>query len=270
MKRINHRLRVAAPLLAAALAFVVGNAHATPAINGAHITPRVFNDCPSSTFTPVNAYPGLIRFTDENLQCFGFANLHAWSFSSDLGASDAAFQNGDAFAFSAHLTLNGTGNGEAGLRISPWWSPYADGHFNCRVPDGEIACFGGRLPFYSFTANYGVLFAKNTSTRLEIIYLPNGLSSSNPATIQYNLGIGANNYTSGVLAFDQGNPAEDPPHGQWGILTPAWAGGFMLARLDGGNPDANLNATWNDILFQDLSVVPTTNTSWGKIKALYR
>ena len=268
MKRIDHRLRVAAPLLAAALAFVVSNAHATPPINGAHITPRVFNDCPASVFTSVNAYPGLIRFDDAIFPlCAGFANLHAWSFSSDGGASDATFQNSDAFAFSAVLTVNGPGDGEAGLRISPWWSPFADGHFNCRVPDGEIACFGGRLPFYNFSANYGVLFTKATPVRQEIIYLPNGLSSSNPATIQYNLTIGSSSYTSGVLNFDQGNPAEDPPHGQWGILQPAWAGGYMLDRI---SPDAHLNATWNDIVFQDLTPVPTQNTTWGKLKAIYR
>jgi hypothetical protein len=269
MKRIDHQ-RVAAPLLAAALAFVVSNAHATPLINGAHITPRIYNDCPVSTFTYVNGYPGIVYLSDAVPgACAGYANQHAWSFSSDLGASDAAFQNSDAFAFSAVMTLNGTGDGEAGLRISPWWSPFVDGHFNCRVPDGEIACFGGRLPFYSFTANYGVLFTKATPVRLEIIYLPNGLSSSSPATIQYNLNIGSSSYTSGVLSFDQGNPAEDPPHGQWGILNPAWAGGYMLDKLGNGN-DVTLNAQWNDILFQDLTPVPTQNTSWGKIKALYR
>jgi hypothetical protein len=270
MKRIDH-LRVAAPLLAAALAFVVSNAHATPPINGVHITPRVFNDCPISVFSATNLYPGLVKLDDSPSGfCVGFANLHAWSFSSDGGASDAAFQNSDAFAFSSTMVLDGTDpNGEAGLRISPWWSPFADGHFNCRVPDGEIACFGGRLPFYSFTANYGVLYTRGTPARLEIIYLPNGLSSSSPATIQYNLTIGASNYTSGVLNFDQGNPAEDPPHGQWGILNPAWAGGYMLDQVGSGH-DAELSASFFDILFQDLTPVPTQNTTWGKLKAIYR
>ena len=57
--------------------------------------------------------------------------------------------------FSADVTLSGTGDGEAGLQISPWWSPNVDGRFNVRTPDGEVACFGGRLPFYSFTGDQG-------------------------------------------------------------------------------------------------------------------
>jgi len=62
----------------------------------------------------------------------------------------------------------GTGNGEIGLRLSPWWSPDVDGVFMLNTASGEIACFGGRLPFYSFTGNHGQTYVKGTSVTLSI------------------------------------------------------------------------------------------------------
>jgi hypothetical protein len=264
MKRIGYSL-----LALAAVAVTANLAAATTAPNGAVIVTRIYNDCPSSILSTTNAYPGLIDIHDSNLQCVGFANRHAWSFSADGGATAEEFKNRDAFSFAATVVLGGSGNGESGLRLSPWWSPDNDGSFNIRTPDGEIACFGGRLPFYSFTASQGITYAKGTPIRLSIDYNPHDVSAIDPATIIYTVQIGANSYSSGPLAFDHGNPSEDPPHGVWGILNTARAGGHLQALLGGiGNP-VDVDATWTDITFE-AGPTPAAKSTWGKLKADYR
>jgi hypothetical protein len=233
MKRIRYY--VAAALAIAAFASVASIASATPSVNGAVLALRVFNDCPSSTVTSNNNYPSLINVTDSNIDCLGFANRHCWDFSSDGGATTTQLANNDQFSFCATLVLDGTGGGEAGLSLQPWWAQYTDGQFMCNSKTGEIACFGGRLPFYSFTVNQGLTYVKGTAITLSMDYKTNSLSSASPATITYNITYNSNNYTSGPLAFDEGNTAEDPPHGLWGCLTPAWAGGYSMFYL----PDSN-------------------------------
>jgi len=266
MKRIGYSLLPALAL--ATLAFTANHAAATTAPNAAKITLRIYNDCPSSTISTTNLYPALIDIHDSNLSCFGFANRHSWSFSADGGATAENFRNRDMFSYSATVVLGGSGDGESGLRLSPWYSQENDGSFNIRTPDGEIACFGGRLPFYSFTANYGILYAKGSPIRLMIDYNPHDVSAIDPATIIYTVQIGANTYSSGPLAFDHGNPTEDPPYGVWGILNDAHAGGHLQARLGNGNP-VDVDATWNDILFE-AGPTATVSKSWGKLKADYR
>lgn len=266
MKRIGYSILPALAL--ATLAVTANFAAATTPPNGAVITTRIYNDCPSSTLTTFNGYPALIQIHDANLGCFGFANRHAWSFSADGGATPEDLKNRDEFSFCATINIDGSGNGEAGLRLSPWWSLDNDGSFNLKTSDGEIACFGGRLPFYSFTAAYGVTYVKGTTVTLRIDYLPHDVSAIDPAQIIYTLTQGVNTYSSGPINFDHGNPAEDPPHGVWGILTPARAGGHIQALLGNGN-QVDLAATWRDICFEAGPTASKAET-WGKIKANYR
>jgi hypothetical protein len=103
MKRIRYN--VAATLALAALTFAVAPAFATPAINSANFHLRVFNDCPGSTLSLANAYPAFICINDENVDCFGFANMHVWSFSADGGATPADFANEDKYVFSADMVI---------------------------------------------------------------------------------------------------------------------------------------------------------------------
>jgi hypothetical protein len=266
MKRIGYSLLSAFAL--ATIALTANLASATTPPNGAVITTRIYNDCPSSTLSSTNLYPALINIHDANLTCFGFANRHAWSFSADGGATPEAFRNRDEFSFAATVQIDGSSNGESGLRLSPWYSPDNDGSFNIRTPDGEIACFGGRLPFYSFTASQGISYAKGTPIRLQIDYMPNDVSATNPGTIVYTVKLGVNTYVSPVLAFDHANPAEDPPHGVWGILNDARAGGHIQALLGNGN-DVDLQSTWTDITFE-AGPTAVRGTTWGKIKSDYR
>lgn len=261
-----------ATLVVAATILTPGGAGATnPVVNGAVINERIFNDCPTSILTTSNNYPGSILIDDQVLDCGGFANLHNWRFSEDGGATAAVFNNDSAFKFSANLTISGTAEGEAGLQISPWWSQDVDGRFNVRTTDGEIACFGGRLPFYSFTADQGVTYTKGTTIRMSATYLPNGLSMASPATVEYELLYNNTLYTSGELPFDEGNPNEDPPYGLWGMLNDGRVGGHFQAFLQGGNPNAGLTAEWTEIKFLDLkSPISVEETSFGRVKASYR
>jgi hypothetical protein len=212
----------------------------------------VFNDCPSSTVTAVNQYPSLISIQDSELDCFGFANLHVWTLSED-GVNEGVFDNPAHFRLACDFKIEGDGNGEGGLRVSPWWSHYTDGLFNVRSTDGEIACFGGRLPFYTFTGAFGLHYTKGDVIRLEVIYEPHSLSSALPATIEYRVTYKGTSYTSGPLAFDQGNPAEDPPHGLWGMLNDARVGGHFKAFLGQGTP-VMAKATFSNIVFSTTPV----------------
>lgn len=233
----------------AVLAIAAGAALASPQINGAVITPRIFNDDADSVFTSVNNYATEVTMTDSHVDGDGvggeWANLHIWRLSDNGGTSAAVFNNGDSFRLSTNLTISG--NGEAGLSLAPWWSHDVDGRFNLRTSDGEVAIFGGRLPFYSFTASNGVHYVAGTTVSIGMEYHANGLSAGDPGTIEYFYDDGSNLYTSGMLAFSEGNPAEDPPYGLWGILNDARVGGYMQAFISQGNPDNGLSASWTHI-----------------------
>lgn len=232
----------------------------TPNPNSAVVKTRIFNDCPLSTVTVVNNYPSLISIEDTQLACSGFANLHNWSFSTD-GTTAAQFPNDSDFRMSADLQITGTGKGEAGLRLSPWFSQDVDGRFNIRTEDGEIACFGGRLPFFSFTSTYGLHYVKGDPIHLEITFKPHGLSASSPGTIEYQLTYQGATYGSGELNLDSGNTSEDPPHGLWGLLNFAAAGGYFQPRLESGNFNNGLKATFTNIRFVICPIEPNPSTA---------
>lgn len=253
----------------AALVALAATASATPNPNAAIVLTRLYNDCPISVVNSTNAYPGLVEISDSwDGLCVGFANGHVWNFSADGGATSADLGNNGNYRFAATVTLTGNGTLEGGIHIAPWWNNM-DGRFQARIPDGEVACFGGRLPFYSFTANNGVVYAAGTAIRFTIEYHANGLSMASPASIQYTCQYGPNTFSSPVLLFDEGNTAEDPPHGLWGSLDPSLAGG--VAQVNNGSNGSGYDAKWQDITFDCLDcAVPTKSTTWGRVKTLYR
>lgn len=239
-------------LLAVTLVTALGvavEAVAAPTVTTTVLNTRVFNDDAGSTLATINNYPSQVQF-DDTMTATGFANLHNFHLASDF-ITEAVFNNGDSFDFSADLTISGTGTGEAGLQIAPWWSQNVDGRFNVRTSDGEIAVFGGRLPFYSFTGSQGVNYSMGDTINVGVKYRANGLNAGSPGTIEYLLTLGGNDYTSGPLAFDEGNPAEDPPHGLWGILNNARVGGYMQVQSTNSGAGNNLVAN-----FGNLSYVP--------------
>lgn len=265
MRRINKSTVL---WVGALLAMTAAVASATPSPNGANVQTRVFNDCPGSTVGVVNAYPASVAISDLNMGCVGFANLHVWRYSEDGGATAAVFNNDACFRASATLRLTGAGDGEAGLQVAPWWST-ADGRFNVRTTDGEIACFGGRLPFYSFSGPpHNLRYTRNTDIYLEVSYTPNGLSMASPATIRYKVTYNSISYSSPVLPFDQANPAEDPPYGLWGMLNDGRVGGHFqyFVAQSGAN---GLTASWSGIQF-DQCLVGVEPSTWSKMKGLYK
>src|SRR5580765_1605322 len=210
------------------LALLAGAALARPVVNGATIETRTFNDCPISTLSTSNNYPASIEITDAmDPQCVGFANLHSWSFSEDGGATAAVFNDNSNFHFGADVVISGAGQGEGGLRISPWYGKFVDGRMMANVTTGEIACFGGALPFYSFTVNHGITYTRGTTIHMEATYRANDLSSANSATIQYHIVYNGTPYDSPILPFGEQNPNECDPNGLWGMLNDGRVGSYF-------------------------------------------
>ncbi len=241
---------------------------ATPNPIGVVVKTRIFNDCPTSVLNVTNSYPLFITFDESALDCFGYANLHTWSWSTD-GVNEAQFENCSQYSFHATVTLSGTGVGEGGLRLSPWWASDTDGKFMLNANTGEISCFGGRLPFYSFTAAYGLHYVKGTQAILDIAYNPQALTSALPAQITYTLFYNSTMYTSGPLNFDEGNVTEEPIYGGWGELTPAYAGGYDQPYVGAGVP-VTFKAEFDTPCFYGPNPTPAPTTSWGKLKTRYR
>lgn len=264
MKRLGY-FAVAAAVAVLALPPV---ASATPAVDGFFILPTVFDDCLLSTLTYNLDWPGAaIDIQNDGNGCVGFADLSVWQFSDDAGATGALFTNDSCFRFGATMVISGTSEAEAGINISPWWFD-GDGRINVRTTDGEIAVFGGRLPFYSFTGNHALSYVKGTPITLEMIYNPNGLTSANPGTIQYVVTYNSIQYASPVFPFDEGNPGEDPPYGLWGILNDAQVGGFfqVLWQQGAGDPDGSARVEYRDIFFEACGPIPVEPATWGSIK----
>lgn len=240
---------------AAVLTACLGLAAATvaqPAINGAHPNTRVYDNFPASTLVVTNSYPALVQFSDSNLVGAGFANRHNFRLSSDGGATNAQFQNSHSFSFFSDLKLSGTSgaSGEIGLQISPWWDPNGDGVLFMNGATGEVAAFGGRLPFYSFTGSQGASYTLGTTVRVGVEYAAHSNTAGDPGQIRYWYGA----LNSGWINFDQGNPGEDPPHGLYGILSPAYVGGYMQA------PGAQVGTGTLVASFSNNTYVPTPSS----------
>ncbi len=284
MKRIGYSSLAFLATAALAMGLASAASAVTPIPNGAYFNLNTWGTCPGSPVTVTNNYPSSVAIEHTFLVCNGWAELHAWRFSADGGVNPAYFPNDADFSFSSTVTLTGVNanGGETGINIAPWWDgptrpwggayPFDGGRVNCRVPDGEIACFGGRMPFYNFTAAEGIHFALNTPISITMTYHPNGLSSASPGSVKYDLVWLGVPYTSGFLNMDEGNVAEGAVWGNWGILKDATAGGFFQARMDPASiaDPAHLKAEFSNIQFSTSQVVPAKATTWGQLKSLYR
>ncbi len=238
-----------AGLAVLALAGTAMMASARP-VDGATVHMRLFNDDSDSNATFVNNYPSSISISDQNVNGDGvggeFANRH--NFRLTNGGVET-FSNATAFSFSSDVKIDGPGFAEGGLNISPWWSQQIDGNFMLNTGNHEVAIFGGRLPFYSFTANHGVKYFAGETVRCGVTYNPNGLSSGSPGTIEYTYTNGSGTYSSGLIAFDQGNPAEDPPHGLWGLLNDYTVGGYYMPYIDSFAADPSSAITFSNMTY---------------------
>jgi hypothetical protein len=247
--RMRGRMLIMAVLAAAVFS---GGVLASPDIDSAIVHTRIWNDADYSTVSFGNFYPSSLWIRDENLDDYGWANRHNFRLSDNGGISDAVFMNNDAFEFYADVMLTGTADSEGGLNLSPWWSQDVDGVFMLRTSDGEISCWGGRLPFFHFTNEFGITYEKGTMVRLGMIYDPHSLTEEDPGTIEYLYqDINGREYSSGALAFDMGNPDEDPPYGLWGILNDARVGGYFMPLVNNQIP-----GNWGQADFENMVYVP--------------
>ncbi|MCB9849995.1 MAG: PEP-CTERM sorting domain-containing protein [Phycisphaerales bacterium] len=247
-RKLDKRGGLATVVAVVAAFGVVASAVASPVITNTILNTRVFNDDPGSTLSTVNSYPSIVQISDTmSASPAGFANLHNYHLGTNP-FSEAVFNNGDGYRFEFDLTITGSGQGESGMQIAPWWSQNVDGRFNFRTTDGEIAVFGGRLPFYSFTANHSVTYTKGETARVGVRYVPNQNTQNDPGVIVYYLSLGGNDYSSPPLEFNQANPNEDPPYGLWGTLNDGRVGGYTQVFLSGG-AGANLTTTWSNIAY---------------------
>lgn len=284
--------RIATSLLTAAALCVAVSAFAAPNPNSDLVKTYIYQDCPApfSTLTLNNAYPGFIQFTDAHIcPSANFENLHNWSFSSDGGVTETVFNNGDAYRFGFDFQIsgpatplgNGDGLAEGGLRSSPWWGQDTEGRINVKVTNdpgnGEIACFGGYMPFHSFTATEGLHYHLGDIIHLEVIIKPNSLSQLDPGTAEYIVRLNGTTYATGPLPFGPANP-NDPPHGTYGPEDDGRAGGIFAPFVGGpavppatnpGNGPGSVTGTFFDVFFTTLPTAAHKST-WGQLKSLYR
>src|SRR5258705_2047406 len=120
---------------------------------------------------------------------------------------------------------------------------------------------------FALAAACGLTYVNNTPIQLGITYIPNGLSSVSPAQIVYNVRYASINYTSGLLNFDQGNPTEDPPHGQWGALNPWYAGGHMKMFCFPAATPHGIDGKW-DAIQSSTNPGPAKQGSWTELKKM--
>jgi hypothetical protein len=96
------------------------------------------------------------------------------------------------------------------------------------------------------------------------------MDAAHPATIEYIYDDGLP-VSSGQIPFDEGNPAEDPPHGVFGILNFANVGGYLQFNNMSGSIGQILHGEYCSFTFVDLgAVVATEVSSFGAVKALFR
>jgi hypothetical protein len=253
--------KVATVVLLFGLGFAVTSASAAPAVDSAIFNLRLWNDDPDSVVTTGYNYPTSLWIEDAVLDGYppetpgGWANRHNFRLSDNGGISEAVFMNDDVFELYADVTITGTASSEGGLNLSPWWSQNFDGVFMLRTSDGMIECWGGRLPYFSFSGTYGLYYTTGDTVRCGMKYRPNSLTEADPGTIEYLLTVDDVEYSSGPLAFDMGNPDEDPPYGLWGILNDARVGGYFLPLIAQGDPN-----NWGRIDFDNIVYIPEPAT----------
>jgi hypothetical protein len=116
-------------------------------INSVNITPRVFNDRPDSSLVINNAFPSSLTVFESAFGPGGYANRHTADFA--VGGTNYQLSNAESFRIQADVYMDiGTVSPrkEAGFRFV---TPNVGEMFFIFTSDGEVASFGGVLPFSS-------------------------------------------------------------------------------------------------------------------------
>jgi PEP-CTERM motif-containing protein len=155
------------------------------------IEERVWNDYPDSTLVSTNNFPSSVVIDESAFGAGGWANKHVAWLSSDAGATKHMLANAEDFAISVDIKLEAAATAprkEVGFRFDTFGG---EGLINI-TSDGEVAAFGGPLPFHSFGTS---AYTLGTTVTLEAIY--KAPAGGSPGTIEYVL----EGVSSGPLAF---------------------------------------------------------------------
>lgn len=192
-------------------------------INSVVIQARRFNDYAGSTLSVVNNYPSLVSFSEGPFGTGGFANQHVARFSEN-GVTARSFLNAEAFDISVDVSLAVGSTGprkEAGFRMDTFIG--GEGFF-ILTSDGQVAAFGGPLPFHDF----GNVYTPGTTATMRMIYRPGVVS-----TMEYMFGAAS----SGEVAF--GNSEN-------GVINGSDFGNYVQNQPDDNNPNDFSNAAFRN------------------------
>ncbi len=229
-------------LLLGAAAFA--NAQDVSTINSVR-TFREFTGDTTATFTEVNNYPSLVSFSEQSVDgngTAGGANRDVFKFSADSGASNFVFGVNTFFSVDMAITLSlpaGVPNAprkEAGYLFD---SNGGQGLFII-TSDGEVAAFGGGLPFFRAAGTY-------TPGQTVNLGLTVFRDTDNLRKIQYRF----NGETSAALAFD---------NLEQGLPPSATLGGYLQVPVDATNPSNGATATFANIAVRPVNPVPEPAT----------
>ena len=251
MNRLSVYVAVAAGMAATSMA----HADVFSSINSMDAAgTRWYNDYPGSTLVVTNGGLPSVRIQDSNFVGGNFTNRHHVALAHNGARYD--FGNGSqSFQLDVDVTINGTlpARAEAGIWAgkAPNWpsSAGADvGNFVC-LPDngGEIAAFGGGLPFFSNNQppNAGMARSvRGVTTHLTMLYTTSAFGSS----INY----GVNGVFTGNQAYTDGlgNPLAN------GLFASTVAGGPLLVGVYVQGPNGGpVNSGTIDVTFGNISIV---------------
>lgn len=161
----------------------------------------LYGDFPGTTITVTNNYPSLYRIQEtgfvDDMAGGNFASFNAGWLSADGGATAYDFNYGDSFDFKVTMVDSSTGIGqvEGGIRTDL----FGFGFFGALSGNGEIAAFGGTVPFHSFGAG---LYTPGDTLDLRMIYKAGAAEFVDTSYIQYRYQVNGGGWvSSGWIPF---------------------------------------------------------------------
>lgn len=223
-------------------------------VNGVFMQNRVFNDFPSSTLVPTAAYPASVGWHEEFPAgtTGNFANKHLAYLSTDNGASAFGLDGNQGWTLSTSIRMNAPNAAprkEGALQIeNPRYNnnpPFVDEGHVLVATDGEVAIFGGAMPFYTSNFTGGPWYTLGATSRLTFQYFAPGVMDPVKGAIQVSM-------NDPILGFHQspvlvwGNEAD----GTVGFNT-----GTKIAFQAQNQRNPFIN-DFSDIFYGDTSIVP--------------
>lgn len=183
-----------------AVVAVAGSASAgVGSIDSVNITTRVWNDFPTSSITTTNNFPSSVNIHEDFAAgtVGNYANRHVGVLAS--GGTNYSFTNAESFRLDVDVRIsapNGQPRKETGLIIGnyiPGGNYFAEGNLMV-ASDGEVAMFGGALPFHSF----GNVYTVGSWIHLSFMYINPALNGGTAAAV---FGVGNQSFSGN---FDPG------------------------------------------------------------------